>query len=93
MGDVNCLLLMGRGSIIIIVVDIVVRNGVALGQPVLSMNPLFFSHWLLSTPKDQECEGNCQRPATIDYVRFGEKLYVPTPQWGKLTPGERRGLV
>lgn len=44
---------MGRGSIIIIVVDIAVRNGVTLGQPVLlSVNPLFFSHRLLSTPKD-----------------------------------------
>lgn len=85
---------MGRGSIIIIVVDIVVRNGITLGQPVLlSMNLLFFSHRLLSTPKNQECEGNRQRPATIDYVRFGEDLYVLTPQWGKLRPGERRGLV
>lgn len=71
---------MGRGSIIVIVVDIVVRNGVTLGQPfLLSMNPLFFSHRLLSTATDQE--GNPQRPAAIEYdlVRFGGKTVCSNP--------------
>lgn len=84
--DVNCLRLMGRVSIIIIVVDIVVRNGVTLGQPVLL--------WILSSFPTGFCQpqrtrkANLQRPVAINYdlVRFGGKLYVSTPcngvNWG-----------